>query len=206
MESSTICFKKADVTFYSLIILFLVLFFVYIIVNKTEHLSNVNLNSHLSNTELMGKISDLQDKLYNCSVSRQQCETDLIQVKSTLSSSNVRRNILLDRIYDPLQPPERTYSGGRFNTEPYQEFQQIGFLYNNTDRYPLFSRPKYPGKTDKYEYYIIDESRNRLKIPFRSKNDNELYDGDSIFVDILKGEYNVKIYDYDNIRYNPNIL
>ena len=62
------------------------------------------------------------------------------------------------------------------------DFQQIGFIYNNNERLPLYGRPKYPGRTEKYEYYIIDETRNRLKIPYRSKNDNELYKRCSISI------------------------
>ena len=52
-----------------------------------------------------------------------------------------------------------------------QNFQQLGFIFNNDERYPLYGRPKYSGRSDRYEYYIIDETRNRLKIPYKSKND-----------------------------------
>jgi hypothetical protein len=115
------------------------------------------------------------------------------------------RDRIRQRIIDPLEGPERTYARGRINIPAYDDYQQIGFLHNNNERYPLYGRPKYSGRTDKYEYYIIDESRNKLKIPIKTTNYNEIYDGDDVKVDILNNMFNAKIYDYDSIRYNPNI-
>lgn len=106
---------------------------------------------------------------------------------------------LLNRIYNPLLPPERLYVGKNVVSN----FQIIGYVFNDSERYPLFGRPKFPGRTEKWEYYIIDETRNKLKIPFKSTNDNELYDGDSVNIPTLDNNFTVKIYDYDSLRYNP---
>jgi hypothetical protein len=173
-------------------------------------MSNIELNQHLSRNELVKKITTLQDNLFDCQTTKQKCEIDLQQTSRLMQSSvapqiPAQRNILLNRIYNPLQPPERTYPNGRFYSPSYEEYQQLGFIYNDNDRFPLFGRPKYPGKTDKFEYYIIDETRNRLKIPFRSHNDNELTDGETIHIDVLNQTFNIKIYDYDSVRYNPNL-
>jgi hypothetical protein len=81
----------------------------------------------------------------------------------------------------------------------------IGYVFNDNDRFPLFARQKFPGRSEKWEYYVMDETRNRLKIPFKSKNDNELYDGDSIDIPTVGNNFSVKIYDYDSLRYNPNV-
>lgn len=173
-------------------------------------MSNIQLNSHLTQDELLTKIKQLEDKLFDSKLSNQKCESNLEQTKSLLykstdiANNNNIANVQLNRIYNPLIAPERSYSGGRFNIPAVDDYQQLGFVYNESERYPLFGRPKYPGRTDKYEYYIIDESRNRLKIPFKSSNDNEIYDEDSI--KILNKQYKSKIYEYDNIRYNPNLI
>jgi hypothetical protein len=86
------------------------------------------------------------------------------------------------------------------------DFQMIGYVYNNNEKYPLFGRYKFPGRSDKWEYHIIDESRNRLKIPFRTKNDQELYDNDPIQIPTMGGQFITRLYEYDTIRYNPNLI
>jgi hypothetical protein len=185
----------------------------YIQVKKTEELSNVELNTYLSKKELVDKIKNLQDKLYNSEKNEQTCQSNLYETRQFLKhqiyNQQVRpmhaRDRIRQRIIDPLEGPERTYAGGRINIPAYDDYQQIGFLHNNNERYPLYGRPKYSGRTDKYEYYIIDESRNKLKIPIKTTNYNEIYDGDDVKVDILNNMFNAKIYDYDSIRYNPNI-
>jgi hypothetical protein len=84
----------------------------------------------------------------------------------------------------------------------------IGFLTSSTsaERYPLFGRTKYPRRSDKWEYYTIDEGRNRIKIVIKTKGDNELYDGDSLTVPELGGDFTVKLYEYSNVRYNPDLM
>ena len=209
---SQICFKKEEIQIYSFLLVFIIVFLIYIYIRSNtnesiESMSNIQLYTTLTNSELINKIKNLQDDLFDCTTSKQACERNLQELsinKIGESRGSDTTERFFDRIYNPLVPPERTYVKRSRNY--IDTYQQIGIVYNDTDRYPLFARPKYPGKTDKYEYYLIDETRNRLKIPFRSKNDNELFDGDSIFIDILKNSFTIKIYDYDNIRYNPDIF
>lgn len=100
--------------------------------------------------------------------------------------------------------PERIYPGGRLNIPANTEYQQIGFLFSPTDmqtRYPLYGRPRYPGRTDKYEYYVMDASRHRLKIAVKTKNYEELYDNDSVSVPELHHEaLLVRMYDFMDLR------
>lgn len=206
-----VCFQESDVKLYMFLCFVIIIYLIYIYINnvpeKNEQLSNINLNQNLTNDELQEKLKNIQDKLYASQLSEQQCQIDLFNVKQSQSSqSQISQQQLLNKIYNPLISPERIYPGGRFNTASYSDYQLIGFVYNDMERYPLYGRPKYPGKTDKYEYYIIDESRNRLKIPFKSKNDNELYTGDTINVPSIDTNLNVTIYDYDNIRYDPTVF
>jgi hypothetical protein len=93
-------------------------------------------------------------------------------------------------------PPNRLYNSKN-------NFQQIGFIYNSTNRYPLFSRNKYPNKSDKQEYYIIDDKQ--IKIPFSSKNDNELFNSDTVIIPELNNqEFKVQVYEIDTTKYDPN--
>lgn len=194
-STDTICFPRNDFNLYLFLMFCIVIFLVFVVKKSKEELTIPQLEK--TNSLLLQKINELQRILNNC---------ESKQTQKVGNTSEQIRQSSLNRIYNPLVPPERSYPLGRFNQSSNDEYQQIGFIFNNNERYPLYGRPKYPGRTDKYEYYIIDETRNRLKIPYRSKNDNELYDGDTIHIDPLQNDFSVKIYDYDQYRYNPNIL
>lgn len=201
----TVCFDKSELQVYIVLIVCIVAITIYLWTQTTENMANVQLHTTLSNKELLDRIRSLQDDLYDCTTSKQRCERQLSEMQSTKQTT--LPTTFLNRIYNPLVPPERSYVGRKMmsSRDQYDQYQPVGFIYNTTDRYPLFARPKYPGKTDKYEYYIIDETRNRLKIPFRSRNDNELFDNDTIFIDVLNSEFTVKIYEYEGFRYNPDL-
>lgn len=210
----SVCFRRNDFNLYAFLLFCVIMYLCFIVTKCRESFiqnTSDNVNSQLKREQLLNKIDTLQDELFLCETSKQRCLSDLQEKSEYIKKSqrvptNINKNIALDRIYNPLLAPERTYPTGRLNIPGTQDFQQIGFIYSGNERYPLYGRPKYPGKTDKYEYYIIDETRNRLKIPYKSKNDNELYDGDKIHVDILNNDYDVKIYEYDQFRYNPEIF
>lgn len=207
-DLQTVCFNRSELQVYVVLIVCIVAIGIYLWSQTTENMANVQLYTTLTNKELLSRIQSLQDDLYDCTTSKQRCERELSETQTTKQRcESDSQTTFLNRIYNPLVPPERSYVGKKMmsSTSQYNEYQPIGFLYNTTDRYPLFARPKYPGKTDKYEYYIIDETRNRLKIPFRSRNDNELFDNDTIFIDVLNSEFTVKIYEYDGFRYNPDL-
>ena len=119
-------------------------------------------------------------------------------------------------VYDPLTAPERRYEYikplqlGYFNyptrglPDPYQ---MIGYLSRNTDEkfVQLYGRPTYPG-SNLWEYYVgIEQNGYLQKIPISNRN-KEIFDGDTITVpgmDPSKGQFIVKIYNYDTPRYNP---
>lgn len=216
----SICFRRNDFNLYAFLLFCIIMYLCFVLrkcketfIETTSNNASANVNTGLKREQLLERVELLQDKLFSCQTSQQQCLGDLQQTRQYLQQSQnvpvnnkANANIALNRLYNPLSPPERSYPSGRLNTPGTSDFQQIGIVYNNTERLPLFGRPKYPGRSEKYEYYIIDETRNRLKIPFKSKNDNELYDGDTIRVDVLNNDYTVKIYEYDQFRYNPDVL
>lgn len=80
-------------------------------------------------------------------------------------------------------------------------FALLGIVSNeNGDTMPLYGRREHPGST-KWEYYLVDNSRNRNRIPLEF--DDEVYDGDEIPVPIHEGVFTVTKYDYNELRYIP---
>jgi hypothetical protein len=186
-----ICFSTDTFYIYTFILSGLLIYFAYFYYYKrTENLSNIDINSGLSINDLKNRLQLLQEKLYDSQLDNQKCNYSLAYCKNNLRVENTIG-----------AGPERVYNSPNSNNS----YSVLGYVYKDNDRYPLYGRYKYPGRSDRYEYYIIDESRNRLKIPFKTTNDNELYDGDSIDIPTLGNDYGVKIYDYTDFRYNPNI-
>jgi hypothetical protein len=186
---NNICFKRSEFTLYLVLIICILTYFLYITYYQYKEESELK-QSEQNLNNLNTKISMLQSQIgYRNEITKNE-------------------DLLLNRIYNPVIPPERSYPGGRLglhSPNQYNDYQQIGFVYNDQERYPLYGRPKYPRKLDKFEYYIIDETRNHLKIPYKSRGDNEIFDGEQIFIDVLNNTFTVKIYEYDNIRYNPDV-
>ena len=82
----------------------------------------------------------------------------------------------------------------------------IGYLSSNGEQYPVFARDKYPGRSDKQEYYTINDSRNRVKIPFKTTNWNELFSGDTIDIPEISNGLVFTKYDTNTLRYDPNYV
>jgi hypothetical protein len=127
------------------------------------------------------------------------------------------RNVL----YDPLVAPERRVDITQYPlpilhkinipTRGYPDnYQLIGLLSRTEDEkiLQLFGRPTFPG-SNQYEYYATTESNGFTnKIPIGIKG-REIEDGTYVKVPIFdqsKGEFQVKLYNYDTPRYNPYIF
>lgn len=206
---STICFKKETFTAYLFILLCIIVYLLYITFGPQfkikEHL---DLYSSLTSKELIDKIKSLQDEIFDTKLKEQVCQTNLAQAQKNIrETTGGNSNRFLNKIYNPLHPPENVYPGGTFGSrgyDSYQEYQMTGYLSGDGKIFPVFSRDKYPGRSDKQEYYTIDESRGRVKIPFRTKNYNELFDGDSVSVPEFGGTFIFKKYENEGMRYDPN--
>jgi hypothetical protein len=191
---SEVCIKTKDVSVYVSLLLLVVGFVAFVYYKQIDEMTNVNLISHYSSEELKKKVVELENKLYSSQIATQRCESDLAKARQDQASDKSR---MLNKIYNPLVSPDRIYGSN--------SFQQIGFIFNGTERFPLYGRYKFPGRTNKFEYYIIDESRNRLKIPFKSKGDDELMSGDTVDIATLGMSFTVQLYEYETFRYNPNV-
>jgi hypothetical protein len=206
---ATICFKRETFSAYIFILICVIIFITFIIwtsfFNVKEHL---DLYSSLSNKELIDKIKNLQDNLFDIKLKEQLCQTNLAQAQNNLVNVNVSdRNRFLDKIYNPLAAPENVIPSGTLTSrgyDSYQQYQMIGYLSGSGKQFPVFARDKYPGRSDKQEFYTIDESRGRVKIPFKTKNYNELFDGDSINIPEFGENFVFKKYENEGLRYDPN--
>jgi hypothetical protein len=70
----------------------------------------------------------------------------------------------------------------------------------------LFGREKYPNSTE-YEYYVSVNTGFNDNIKYFLENQRkELYDGDSVYIDILKSKYRVKLLKNRSFEYNPYLI
>jgi len=203
-----VCFARNDLSLYLFLLFILVAFIVYISVSsfresRSESFTPFAVGKGMTNAELQKRILQLQEQLQATQVAEQQCKIDLIRSQQEQQIAQPRQ--LYNKIYNPLVSPDRIYQNP-LGGNAFHNYQMVGFIYNGDIRYPLFGRYKYSGRSDRWEYYVMDETRNRLKIPFKSPNDNELFDGDTVVIPELGGNFNVKIYEYETLRYNPNVL
>ena len=142
----------------------------------------------------------------------------------------------LERLTNPLLPPERSYVLNNFGVPAVQMpgvvqiptrgfvggYQQLGLLYkkdpsgdSNSDGniLPLFGKPTYTNSS-RWNYYTSSDKFHSLKMPIKIKGKNsmeengvnELYDGDTVNVGPYNGEFKVEIYGYDSPKYLPQIL
>jgi hypothetical protein len=125
-------------------------------------------------------------------------------------------------LYDPLTAPERRVDIREYPlpiiqeinipTRGYQDnYQLVGLLSRSVDEkiLQLFGRPTYPG-SNQYEYYVTTESNGFAnKIPIETKGKREIEDGTYIKVPVFdesKGDFQVKLYNYNTPRYNPYVF
>jgi hypothetical protein len=122
------------------------------------------------------------------------------------------------KLSDPLLDPTRRVPRDML-TLPYlhqvstrgfpDTYQQVGIavrLRPPTEKteekiLPLFGRQKYPRSTQ-YDYYVIMPKTN-IKIQVYNRNNNELMDGDEIYIRDLNATYRVSLYKMETLEYNP---
>lgn len=184
-------------TFFILVVvvLFVILTFR---VSISEKMASVDLISNLSKNDMMKKIKYLNDKNYELTLNNDRCQQSVSLLQQMLNKCKgvfgYGRNLGPSREYENKNDPNAAVNYGN-----------IGYLYDqNNNRYPLFGRFLYPGRSDLWEYYISDDSRNRIQIPFKSKNNKEIYDSDNVNVPTI-GDLTAKIYDIEQTKYNPNL-
>ena len=186
-----ICFDTRQFYMYFFIFVVFTVYFIYI--NKTEKYSEVNLYQQLSNQDLLNKISELQQDIFNIKLKSQDCDRSL-QACQQNNQYTMSRNPSVFGNEPSRQQPS------------YNNYTLSGYLSGEGNQYPVYSREKYSGRSDKLEYYLINESRNKIKIPFKTVNYNELQDGDKITIPEIGPDLIYTLYDIKEFRYNPSIF
>ncbi len=189
-----------------------------VIIQQTPSINTENKHSEQGMSEKMINIGDPED----------------IVVYPTQKQYIVNKE--LERLTNPLLPPERSYVLNNFGVPAVQMpgivqiptrgfvggYQQLGLLYkkdpsgdtnNDGNILPLFGKPTYTN-SNRWNYYTSSDKFHSLKMPIKVKGKNsmdengvnELYDGDSVIVGPYNGEFTVEIYGYDSPKYLPQIL
>lgn len=200
---------------YMFILVCIITYLIYFNTSSFEKMTNVDLYSNMDKSSLYKSIINMKDELFNSKLNEQKCQINLQALQQTQLHSQHQEPLtniqsrLLEKIYNPLTNPESIYPSGRIHSQGfdgYTQYQMLGYISGGVgEQYPVFGRYKYPGKTDKYEYYTMNDSRGRIKIVIKTKNYNELYDGDNVNIPELGGDMVFTKYDVENVRYNPNI-
>lgn len=141
-------------------------------------------------------------------------------------SNPIYRKVLENRdrtiISDPIIAPERRVDVVQYPmtiqntinipTRGYPDnYQMMGIVSRESDEkiLQLFGRATFPG-SNQYEYYVTtSEFGFQNKIPIQSRGNKEIVDGDTIHIPEFKkekGEFRIKLYNYNTPRYNPYII
>ena len=182
-----------NILFYVILLVGIVSIYLYFTKGyNIDGLASIQLDEGLPVSEILQRINKLRKDLYNSQIEQQKCHIQLARATEQNNNHPPPNN----QFSNPLLEPNRIYNNSDYN-------QLIGYIFSSTKRYPLIGRHKYPGRTDRWEYYVIDESENKLRIPLTVKGDTELFSGDSINVPELAQIFTVKLYEYETYRYNP---
>lgn len=210
---------KQTLLIFLAIFIILVILIILTILQLSENNKNVNLSQ------------ETIEKLSNTSV-REIPDHALYQSSGILQSFNpvhnnldALRNYDYGKIIDPLVEPTRRIA--RHELPPYyfrrlidlptrgypDNFTQFGILIEEGKKEKdsdnkilrLFGRQEFPG-SNRYEYYTaINSGADQIKIPINVRQ-QELYDGDIVFIDELNKKYRVKLHKYDAPKYYPDLI
>lgn len=139
-------------------------------------------------------------------------ETKNIVVEKTSSWTNywfpqtVWGADLRQKIYDRLSGPTKFYSPQNIRPPGPGQYQVMGYVYRSEDdvnynkddinRLTLYGRRDYQN-TNKFEYYVAKD--DGIKIPI--SDTAELYDGDTVTVTGMTGDFKAVIYENEQIVY-----
>ena len=184
-----------NIVFFGLLVfLFVVIYFFF---------KNNNFNDNSKNNKLFYEHTN--------NTSNNNCNCD----------NNNKRDVLLNPYTPPLKEDiiYNGYSNGvpiNIKTQAVNlEYKQIGILTRvNGDEtiLPLMGRQLYTNR-DKWNYYTMNDKNNMIKLPI-SKNGksctgeygcDDLFNGDSVYVEGYKDSFNVTMYENSGMRYIPFI-
>ena len=176
-----ICFERPTFNMYLCILACIVSYLLYVKLSEHYQETKIDPYTEMPKDKLYDKVLELKDSLHDSQLKEQKCQIQLDTLKNNINVSSQGVSVqpqFLEKIYNPL-----------------------------SGTYPIMGRYRDAGRSDRFEYYFIDNERGRIKVPFKTKNYNELYDGDNVNIDELGGEFTFKKYeDTDGNRYSPDIF
>ena len=217
--------------FFLLLIIFIGMTIYYIKITKKKAVNEINKYKNILNKMNKSEeyhINEYKKILNKINTTNKPDESQINnQISDILLINTLPAKKLLeyrDRLvlYDPLVAPERRVDITQYPlpilnkinipTQGYPDnYQLVGILSRISDEkiLQLFGRPTFPG-SNQYEYYATTESNGFAnKIPIETKGKREIDDGIYVKVPIFdqnKGDFQVKLYNYDTPRYNPYIF
>ena len=175
------------------------------------YLNNRNVSSNIQREKIVINENPSQQKLFG------------LFPRPSFTFSNVSNDVLLN----PYEPPLRDDRIFRTDTPDPRgvpinirtqgvetDYRQVGFLTRKGAGtnviLPLMGRPVLTNR-DKWNFYTISEQNNMVKLPVTNKGrsctneygcDN-LYNGDTVYVDGYNDVFNVTVYENQTMRYIP---
>lgn len=102
------------------------------------------------------------------------------------SAYNPQRQEFIRRDTGGFLPPVPTFP----------DYARVGIVFDKSNperRFPLFCRPTYPGG-NRFDYYVVDNSRNANPLGLNEHNGLELVTDDLVSIDSMPGQFFVHIY------------
>ena len=206
-----ICFE--NFTFY--IIIASIIFGGYYLFKKYSLLkSEMNKNKGSVNQSYLVKNflapENLNPSFYTDTIHKEPNDVLLNPYTPPLKDSNY--NIHYNNIRNSIN--RSTNIGSTHNSK----FRQVGLMTpqnnasSNNGPVPLMGRPLYSNR-NKWQYYSMSDQFNSVKLPISVKGKSgmneygcdELFNGDTVYLDGIKEIYVVTMYDNDHLQYLPSI-
>ena len=194
-----LCIENYTLLFFTFFII-VILYFMYI-----KYTKNLNLHSNSSNSSNRSYNSYITPFLGN-------------------GYSNKENDVLLNPYSAPMRD-DRIYNNSNYSGPklainiPTQsinaEYRQIGILtrVNGPETIlPLLGRPLFTNK-DKWNFYTMNDKNGMIKLPLRFKNKSctssqgcdNVYSGDTVYVEGYSDIFRVTVYDNNTLEYIPSL-
>jgi hypothetical protein len=202
-----LCIENYTLLFFTFL-LFVILYFMYI-----KYAKNLSLNSN-TNTYTNNYDTNNSNRNYN----------SYITPFLGNGYSNKEHDVLLNPYSAPMRD-DRIYNNSNFNgpkiaiNVPTQSvntnYRQIGILtrVNGPETIlPLLGRPLFTNK-DKWNFYTMNDKNGMIKLPIRFKNKSctssqgcdNVYSGDTVYVEGYSDIFRVTVYDNNTLEYIPSL-
>ena len=182
---------------------------------------NIKYNQNLNKTHNNNYNNHNSNSYSNINSHSNYSSSDLIPFLGN-SHNNRENDVLLNPYSAPLRD-DRIFNNTNYNgpkipinvpTQSYNSaYRQIGILTRINGQetiLPLLGRPLFSNR-DKWNFYTMNDKNGMIKLPISFKNKSctssqgcdNLYNGDTVFVEGYSDTFRVTIYDNNSMEYIP---